>query len=397
MMRVVAWLVLCWMASSATAGAATRSISHSDWLIARDQVTLRIAFPAGEAIYTQPPGQPPPTNEKLAAYVLSHVAVQAQGLTCESIDQGYDIGHINTLAVGEGLYGFEVIFHCAGSVRPTLKNAFLFERMPQHVDYARIELDGSSSTQVFTAARQQIELADTPSAAGVGVYLGLGASHIAHDFERLCFFLGLMLLARNRCAWFMAAFGLTAGYGLSSLLPLTSLAPSTASVESALGLLVMLSAVQWTSRRVIQTWRLALALATVLGLLSVAVWRLNADAGWLLLGSAIFSSCFALMAARRGDLFAWVLPLLFGALDGTVLWGDYSRLHLRHEPSLSTLLSFNAGSLLLELGIMAALAAAAIGWPRIRKKPAFAGIAAEAAVTALAGLGAFWVLIQLKS
>jgi hypothetical protein len=394
--RVVAWLVFCWMASSATAEAASRSVSHSDWLIARDQVTLRIAFPVGEAKYTQPPGQPPPTNEELAAYVLSHVAVKAQGLACEPIDQGYDIGHINTLAAGEGLYGFEIIFHCPGSFRPTLKNAFLFERMPQHVDYARIEVDGSSSTQVFTAARQQIDLADTPVAAGVGVYLGLGASHIAHDFERMCFFLGLMLLARKRREWCIAALGLTAGYVLSSLLPLTSLAPSTASFESALGLLVMLCAVQWISQRVIQSWRLALALATVMGLSSVAVWRLNTDAGWLLLGSASFSSCFALMAARRSDLFAWVLPLLFGALDGTVLWGDYSRLHLRRELSISTLSSFNAGSLLLELGIMAALCGAAIGWSRVRKSRAFEGIAAEAAVTGLAGLGAFWVLIQLK-
>jgi hypothetical protein len=396
-MRAVAWLVLCWMASSAAAGAATRSISHSDWLIARDQVTLRMAFPVSEAKYTQPPGQPPPTNEKLAAYVLSHVAVQAQGLVCEPIDQGYDIGHINTLAVGGGLYGFEIIFHCPGSFRPTLKNAFLFERMPRHVDYARIEVDGASSTQVFTAARQQIDLADTPVAAGVGVYLSLGATHIAHDFERLCFFLGLMLLARNRRDWFIAALGLTAGYVLSSLLPLTPWVPSTAAFESALGLLVMLCAVQWISRRLIQTWRLALALATVLGLLSAAVWSLNVDAGWLLLGSAIFSSCFALVAGRRADLFAWVLPLLFGAVDGTVLWGDYSRLHLRSELSLSTLLTFNAGSLLLELGIMAALSAAAIGWSRVRKSRAFEDIAAEAAVTALAGLGAFWVLIQLKS
>jgi hypothetical protein len=396
-MRVVGWLVLCWMASSATAGTATRSVSHSDWLIARDQVTLRITFPVSEAKYTQPPGQPPPTNEKLSAYVLSHVAVGAQGLICEPIDQGYDIGHINTLAAGEGLYGFEIIFHCPGSFRPTLKNAFLFERMPQHVDYARIEVEGSSSTQVFTAARQQIDLADAPVAARAGVYLGLGASHIAQDFQRMCFFVGLALLARNRRDWFIAALGLTTGYVLSSFLPLTSLVPSPVSVESALGLLVMLCAVQWISQRAIQTWRLALALAIVLGLLSVAVWRLNADAGWLLLGSASFSSCFALVAARRMDLFAWVLPLLFGLLDGTVLWGDYSRLHLWRELSLSSLLSFNAGSLLLELGIMAALSGAAIGWSRVRKSRGFEDIAAEAAVTALAGLGAFWVLIQLKS
>jgi hypothetical protein len=84
-------------------------------------------------------------------------------------------------------------------------------------------------------------------------------------------------------------------------------------------------------------------------------------------------------------------------LDGTVLWGDYSRLHLWRELSLSRLLSFNAGSLLLELGIMAGLCGAAIGWSRVRKSRTFEDVAAEAAVTVLAGLGAFWVLIQLKS
>ncbi len=396
-MRVMAWLALCWMASSATAGAATRSISHSVWLIARDQVTLRISFPAAEATYTQPPDQPPPSSEKLAAYVLGHFKVQAQGVVCEPIDQGYDIGRINALAAGEGLYGFEIIFHCPNSSPPTLRNDFLFDRVPLHVDYARIELGGSSAIQLFTAAHRQVDVADRPGSAGVGVYLGLGARHAAGDVERLCFFLGLMLVARSRRDWLIAALGLSAGYGLSNFLPLMPWVPSTAPFESALGLLVSLCAVAWISRRVIQAWRLALPLAAVLGLLSVAVWHLNADAGWLLLGAAVFSSCFALLAARQEAFSAWVLPLLFGLLDGTVLWGDYARLHLRHELRSSALVSFNAGSLVLEFGIMAALYTAAIGWSRIRKSLLVENIAAEAAVTALAGLGAFWVLIQLKS
>jgi hypothetical protein len=231
----------------------------------------------------------------------------------------------------------------------------------------------------------------------VGVYLGLGASHVAHDFQRLCFFIGLMLLVRSRRDGFIAALGLTAGYAVSSFLPLMPWVPSAASFELVLGLLVMLCAVQWVSRRLIQTWRLALALATVLGLLSVAVWQVNADAGWLLLGSAIFSSYFSILAARDAGLFAWMLPLLFGVLDATVPWSDYSRLHWRRELSLSALLSFNAGSLVLELGIMLALYVAAVGWSRVRKSRTVEAIAVEAAVAALAGLGAFWMLIQLKS
>jgi hypothetical protein len=57
---------------------------------------------------------------------------------------------------------------------------------------------------------------------------------------------------------------------------------------------------------------------------------------------------------------------------------------------------FNAGSLLMELGIMALLYAATVAWARIRGSTAFNSVAADAAATALAGMGAFWLLIQLK-
>ena len=395
-MRAGIWLAVCAILLSVPAGAATRSVSRSVWVIARDQVTVRVVIPAAEASYTVAPGLPPPSNEKVAAYVLQHLGVETAGSACEAIDQGYDIGRINTLAAGPGLYGYEIIFHCPSAGRPTLKNAMLFERMPQHVDYARIDLEGASITQLFTAQRQQLDLAVNAKSTGAGAYASLGASHVAHSLQRVGFLLGLLLLARGGRDWLTAAAGLLLGYVCSAAILAMHLVPQAPSIESALGLLVALCAVQWMAMRVQQVWRLALILTATLGLLSVAVWRVNGAMAWVLLGSAVFSGSFCIFAARRLDLFLWVLPLLFGVLDGVVLWGDYSRLHLWRELGSSTLMFFNAGSLLMELGIMALLYAATVAWARIRGSTAFNSVAADAAATALAGMGAFWLLIQLK-
>ena len=376
--------------------AATRSVSHSLWVIAPDQVTVRVVLPAEAANYIVARGQPQPSNENLAAYVLQHLGVERQGSACKAIDQGYDIGRINTLAAGPGMWGFEIIFHCPGSGRPILNNSLLFERLPLHLDYAHIEENGASISQVFTAERRQIDLAVHEPSAGAGIYVGLGASHIAHSLERICFFVGLWLLARFGRDWLIAAIGLALGYGISIAIPLLHLVPNTASVDSTLGLLVVLCALQWMSQHEKSPRRVAMIAAATLTLLGAAAWRLGQEAAWVLMGSGVFAGSWLIVAPRSAALLLGALPFTFGVLDGLVLWGDFSRLHLWRELSSSTLLFFNMGSLLAGLAIMALLFAATMGRRRLCRMAAFDGMATDLAATAIAGLGAFWVLAQLK-
>jgi hypothetical protein len=393
-MRVV-WLILAILASP-SAGAQTRSVSHSVWVISGEQVTVRVAFPAAEARRMVAAGLPRPSNDALAAYLLNHLGVETAGSWCEAIDQGYDIGRVNALAAGTGLYGFEIIFHCLHSARPILKNALWFDQAPQHIDYARIETQGSTLTQLFTANHQAIDLGVALESARPAAYASLGAGHIVHSGQRLCFLFGLLLLAGTRRDWLLAAAGLLCGYGVSVLIFAADLTPQMPFLESAVGLLVALCAAQWVAKQDRQPQRLAFGLGVVLLLLSIVVGRFSGEIAWTLLGAAIFCGGFLVVSARRPSVALFVLPLLFAGLDGAVLQGDYARLHLWRVLSSPILLLFNGGALLAELGIMTLLYAAALWWTRSRRRAAFNSRAAEVAATALAGLGAFWLLIQLK-
>jgi hypothetical protein len=389
-MRAV-WLMpavmLSVMLASQSAAAQTRSVSHTVWVVSRDQVTVRIIFPIAEARRI---------NEELPGYLLQHLGVENAGMPCEAIDQGYDIGRVNALAVGAGLYGFEIIFHCTGAARPTLKNTVLFDGAAQHIDYAHIEVDGSTLTQLFTAQRRAIDLGRVHESAGPASYASLGAGHIVHSGERLCFLLGLMLLASTRRDWLLAAIGLGCGYAAAPLILAADLVPQMPFLESAMGLLVALCAAQWAAARIREPRWLGSSCGVALLLLSVAVGRFRGEIAWPLLGAAIFCGGFLVISAIRVRVALFVLPLLFAGLDGVILWGDYSRLHLWRVLGSSTLLAFNAGALLVELGIMTVLYATTLWWARSRQLSAFNSVAAEAAATALAGLGAFWLLIQLK-
>jgi hypothetical protein len=380
---------------SPCAGAQSRSVSHSAWSVSRDQVTVRMFIPSSDVARMVPSGSPP-SMEQAAAYVLKHLGVQAAGSACEVIDQGYDIGRINSLAAGAGLLGFEIIFHCSGSAGLVLTNSVLFDRMPQHIDYARIETDRTLTTQLFTAERQTLDLARDIESAGPGAYAALGAEHLLHSAKRLCFLIGLLLLVNKRRDWLAAAAALSCGY-LASLVALAAgLVPQAPLVESATGLLVALCAVCWMSARTPSARVPASMAAAALALLALIVARSNSDAAWTLFGAAIFTGALLMAASNRAGLAPAALAVLFGALDGLVLWGDYARLGLGRSFGSSAVLAFDAGALLVELGIMALFYGGMRWWTRSRRQASLNIAAAELAATVLAGFGACWLLIELK-
>jgi hypothetical protein len=237
-----------------------------------------------------------------------------------------------------------------------------------------------------------------------GAYALLGAGHIVHSAERVGFLLGLMLLVRRRRDWLIAGAALCCGYLASLLTPACDLIPQMPLVESALGLLVTLCAAHWVSMRMRAPRGLARIIAAALAVLALALASASAlaavgwsgEAAWSLLGAALFSGGLLVASAYRPAVALFVLPLLFAVLDGQVLWGDYTRLHLWRSPGPATLLAFDAGALLVELGIMALLYGGAVWWVRSRRRASFNNVAEELAATALAGLGAFWLLIQIK-
>lgn len=378
--------------------AESRSVSHSDWLIVQDRVTLRFLLPITETRGLAARGLPPPSAEQVAAYVLDRVSVSVAGSVCPAIDQGYDIGRINPLSVATGLYGFEIIFKCPRRGDLVLRNAVLFDRLPRHVNFARIEANGRTLDQLFTAGRERLEVPETGFAAPVGVaeYSRLGARHTLHNLDRLFFMLGAVLLARGRREFSSAAAAMCLGYGASVAACARGYVVARPEwLEGAVGLLIALLGALIVAREVLRPGRVAAVVGAAL--LLIGVYTLVARGGQaatLPFGFGIFAFCILLMDLEHRWFGLAALTATFGFLDGLVLPGDYARLQLWHELLSSKLIAFDAGAVLAN-GLLVAIVALVFGLLQRTRLRASETIAKDLAATLLAGTGVFWMLSRL--
>jgi hypothetical protein len=376
------------------ASAETRSVSASTWVVAQDRVILRFVLPVEEARRLSPSNLPPST-EQVARYVLERVSVSAAGSACAALDQGYDIGRIDTLSVGEGLYGFEIVFQCPGPEDLVLHNAVLFDIVPQHINFARIEQNGSITLQLFTSRSEVLRLRRNGTAAPAGEYIRLGVSHIGHSLDRICFLAGLMVLLANRRDWLTMASGMLLGYSAASAVAAAGyLIPNMAAAEAALGFLVAFVAAQAIA------WEVGRP-RLVAGIVGCAMLLMGAGAlllrggqiAWLAVGLGLFAASLVWNSDQR-RLSLLLLPAAFGFFDGLVPAGDYSRLQLWHQLSLSGLSAFNAGSLLADAVFIGLFLTSLAALRRFKFNVAGA-IVRDLALTVFAGLGTFWMLTRL--
>jgi hypothetical protein len=384
------------LGASAAVSAAERSVSRSDWLIEGNRVTVRFSLPREIARQIVDSGRPP-SAEQVAAYVLDHLSVSDADSVCPAIDQGYDIGRIDALSLGTDLYGFEIIFSCPSANGLTLRDSVLFERVPQHVDIARIDDGDNTDTQIFTAAHQQWRIgAAGKASAGFLVFFRWGSSHILHSFDRLCFLAGMLALLRVRRDLVGAVAGLLSGYAVSAMIGADgNLIPNMVGVESALGFLVAFVSVQIIARETSNSRRLGAGIGAALLMLgaSVLIWR-GAQRAWLPLGLGIFAVCFQYLALQQRQLPLLILPAMFGFLDGAVLPGDYVRLQLWHEARAAHLAAFNAGAL-LTCALLLAASFLVLRTIRQQELSLPGTLMKDFLAAALAGTGTFWMITRL--
>ncbi|MGB6450807.1 MAG: HupE/UreJ family protein [Steroidobacteraceae bacterium] len=399
--RILALAASCLLVGAAhVALAAGDSVSYSTWVVSRDSgtVTLRYVLPVDTAQGLTGAAIPVLTVSKLGDYVLAHTDVWARGHECPASDQGYDLGKVDPLEVGTGLYGFEIIFRCAGPMSGlSLHDYAMFERAPAHVDFARIEIDGRFTRQLFTASSQRLAVPDTGSlpAAGIGEYVRLGLMHILHGSARLCFLLAALLLVRRWQDVASILATLAAGYGLALLAQATGwIQPQTALIESFIGCLVALLAVGIAT---VQIGRLQIAAAgwtALLLLLAVAAASMHAaDAALLLLGAALFSAGFLATSAGRARPRLWLLPAgILGLLDGFVLPALLAPQHLAGWTRAPMVIGYDAGAVLADALVLALLAAGALALLRSRYFSLLRPAMSDLSAACLGGLGMFWLV-----
>jgi HupE / UreJ protein len=399
--RLLALAAGCLLAGAAQAAhAASDSVSYSTWIVSRGSgtVTLRYVLPFDAAQRLTGAAMPVLTVSKLGDYVLAHTDVWAGGHECPASDQGYDLGKVDPLEVGTGLYGFEIIFRCAGTMSGlSLHNHAMFERVPSHVDFARIEIDGRLTRQLFTGSRQRLAVPDTGAlpAAGIGEYVRLGLLHILHGSARLCFLFAVLLFVRRWQDIAGILGSLAAGYGLALLAQATGwIQPQMALIEGFIGFLVALLAVGITTLQIGRPQRAAAGWTALLLLLAVAAASMHAaGAALLLLGAALFSAAFLATSAGRGRPRLWLLPAgILGFLDGFVLPALLAPQHLAGWTRAPMVIGYDAGAVLADALVLVLLAAGVLALLRSGYLSLLRPAMSDLGAACLGGLGAFWLV-----
>ncbi|HEX5421621.1 MAG TPA: HupE/UreJ family protein [Gammaproteobacteria bacterium] len=385
------------------AGAETRSVSYSTWTLSGNLVILKYLLPAAEAQRLVGADMPLVTIKKLRDYLLAHTAVQSSSGKCAAIDQGWDLGRVDPVAVGPGLLGFEIFFRCEKLAGVVLENRAMFDKVPQHVDFARIETGRAGVNQLFTIHRETLRLPDGAAAAkaGLGQYLSLGVLHILRSPDRLCFLLGVLLLASRRRDIGRIVLGLAAG----SLLSIAAAAggwmvPRMALLDASIGFLVALLAAEMVARELDRS-KVAAGGSLLLLVLAAAA-LLFGSAAWpalVLCGAALLAGGFL---AASGKFAAWparslpLLALIFGFLDGFVLPNELAPLKLSGRTLAGMAFGFDLGAVLIEAALIGLLLlAGTLAVLKRRKLLLPRPLVTDVVAAGIGGLGAFWFLSRL--
>jgi hypothetical protein len=397
--RRLAWVALCWLAiGTGSALAGGRSVSYSTWIVSGDLVTVRLRLPVSEARRLVGVAVPVLTTDRLKNYVLEHISVSSAGGSCPAIDQGYDLGQVDPLAVGPDLYGFELLYRCSDPRQMVLRDTVLFANVPEHVNFARIRTHGQEVEQLFSAGQQQLALpeAGAPRAAGIFAYVRIGLLHVLDSLDRWCVLLAALLLARRWRDVGGIILALAGGYLLSLALSASGwVLPRVGAVEAFVGLLVgLLGAVlalrDGQYRRVgMLGWAGLLVLLAIAAAITHTPWAAS-----LLLGGALVFAGVMLLAERASGRAWWLLIGLFALLDGVVMAAVLPPAQLPPRSLLQVMLGFDAGAWLIE-SLLVAAPAAVLLLVRTQRMVAARALLDELLAAGLSGVGTFWLVSRL--
>jgi len=400
-MKRLAWITLCWLAMAASGALAQEpSVSYSTWIVSGNMVTLRFVLPVTQAQRLTGTAASLLTISRLEDYLLQNLTVQSAGGECPAIDQGFDLGRVDPLAVGSDLYGFEIFYRCTDPRHLVLRNNALFGQTPQHVNFARIQMRGQSVEQLFTAQHQELALPDERAvpAAGLGAYLRLGFTRVMRSADRWCFLLGMLLFVRRPREAGYLVLALAGGYLLALLLSTAGwVVPRPAPMEAFMGFLVALLGAAITQREAQHTQVAAVGRPGFLLVLVLAIALLRAPSAiWALLGGAAVALGFLVLSRLcAGKPPLWPgLVVLFAFLDGFVLPAVLPPAQLPQWLQVRMLIGFDLGAVLFDAALIVLVVGA---WQLVRARRVSLPQAAiyDVCAAGLSGLGTFWLITRL--
>ena len=395
-------LVLAALAVAAhPAAAQTPGVSYSNWSLSGNMVILRYLMPVADAQRVAGSTTLVETQAKVSSYLLGHVSVRSDAGACPAIDQGFGIGQVDPLAVQAGMYGFEIFFQCPGTHGLVLHNTALFDRLPGAINFARVEIDGHVTQQLFTAAHAQLRAPASGALhpAGVGRYVGLGVRHILGHWDRLCFLFGSLLLLRRPRQLRTLIGGLALGYATSLVIAMGGwITPHMTLLGAFIGFMVAFLAAQLLTRQTGKPRILALGSAGLLLWLAAAVLLAHGNVTVVLLaGAALFAGCYLAVSDRieQHTIGCLLVPAVFGFLDGFVLPAAVLPQHPSGGTLLPMLLGFDFGAVLIDAVLLLAVMGGALLLLRWKQMPTARALVNDLATAGLGGLGIFWMLSRL--
>jgi hypothetical protein len=394
-MKLLCALVCFLFASAHPALAETRSTAYATWNVVDGNVRVLYSIPTRELTNLAAPGLPVLTTKQVADYALSHLSVTREGKMCPVVDQGEEIGKINTLALIPGYLRFEIVFQCRDNTGVTLSDTAFADRTRDHFDFARVQVNNGGFFQhVFTASEPRLNLSHTPAGGQSDSMLRFamfGLSHVFRSLDSLCLVLALLLIARQRQDYLVALGALFTGYALAAILsPFDLVAPR---FSTGHGVLILVAAVIGIALSLPDPRRATVALGSgALVLAAPALALQGFAAAYTVLGVMLagISSLFNPRPESRRAAFIAMIAFVFAFLDGFVLTRDLAYLSVPGTQLALMVSGFNLGAFLAGITIPLCLVIAWFLVPKARRLFSPGNFASDLAGSVFAAFGTFW-------
>jgi len=391
-LRLLNWGWVAVLFAVSTAGAHTRSQSHSVWEIKGAEVDLVMTIPAVEADRLSA-GQSAPSDERLKTYLTERVYPLAGAERCAVVPP------VQVLAAAAGFRKYDFTFKCSTPNNLQIHSGAFFDLVPSHTNFAQVQnaLTGEFTEQLITVEHQTVEVTGGEGSrlksARFAEFIRLGVMHIFTGVDHMSFLLGLVLISRRLRDLVFVVTGFTIGHSLTLALAVTGvLRPHAEYIDALVALTIALIGAE---NIVVQTQKptpVALAVGGSLALMALLQWLgFGGLPSLLLLGAGLFTANYLMISGRLRDAgrLRILITLVFGLIHGFGFAADLLELQLPPERLAELLVGFNVGveigQLILVVGatlLVASLARYKLALPR--------PMVVDVASAFLVGLGVFW-------
>jgi len=344
--RAAYWVMAAALFGISSAGAHTRSQSHSVWEIKGADVDLVMTIPVVEAKRLSS-DQSAPSDDRLKAYLTERVYPLSAGKRCELLPP------VQTLSAAAGFRKFDFTFRCAAPSDLQIHSAAFFDLISSHTNFAQVQNaeSGEFTEQLLTAEHQTVDVTDGEGSrlksARFFEFIRMGTMHIFTGVDHMSFLLGLVLISRRLRDLVFVVTGFTIGHSLTLALAVTGvLRPHAEYIDALVALTIALIGAE---NIVVQTQKptlVALAAGGSLGLM--ALLQLLGFGGLpslLLLGAGLFTANYLMISGRLRDAgrLRILITLVFGLIHGFGFAADLLELQLPPERLAELLVGFNLG------------------------------------------------------